>query len=297
MTPDYFRVMRIPLRRGRVFSDADTPESLPVMLVGEATARMVWPGVDPIGKQVRLSGQQPRTWTVIGVVGDVRHYELGRPPTPQFYVPQTEITDSYLVLVVRAPTDVRTLVPAIRRQCGRSPPTCRSTTSPRSTIASSKSVALRTFLMLLLVSLAAIAITLAAAGLYGVTAQSVAARQRELGIRMALGATRADVASLVLVAGCSWWASACSAGRRSTMLGRFLSSQLYQTAPTDPISLRLRARRSPPIPGRAHRPLAPGDGRRPEHDVAQRLTRAPALRHLVDEVGLQPHRCEFSWRR
>ena len=105
VTPDYFRTMGVPLRRGRLFSDEDRAESVPVMIVSEAAARELWPsGVDPIGERVRLGNPNAGAWyTVVGIVGDVRHVDVAVGATPQMYLPQQQVTDSFLTLVVKSP--------------------------------------------------------------------------------------------------------------------------------------------------------------------------------------------------
>ena len=85
VTPDYFAVMRIPLRRGRLFTDADRGGAQNVMLIGEQTARTLWPDADPIGQRVRIGGNDGPWRTIVGIVGDVRHQELAAPPTMQMY--------------------------------------------------------------------------------------------------------------------------------------------------------------------------------------------------------------------
>jgi putative ABC transport system permease protein len=242
VTPDYFRVMRVPLRQGRVFADSDATDAPRVMLVGETTARTLWPGESPIGKRVRLESPNPASWTVVGVVGDVRHYELGRPPTQQFYLPQRQVTDSYLVLVVRTSSSPLALVQPIRQQVGALAPDVPIYDVATLDDRVSRSVSSRTFLMLLLVLLSAIAVALAAVGLYGVTAQNVAGRRRELGIRFALGATTRDVVGLVLARGMKQVLSGIVLGLAAAIwLGDFLVSQLYEIAPTDPIALAAAA--------------------------------------------------------
>src|SRR5262249_43008392 len=108
-TPDYFSVMRIPLRRGRLFTDDDRATTAPVMIVGERTARVLWPGADPIGRRVRIGGFDGPWITIVGIAGDVRHRELASPPTLQMYLPQSQVTDSYLTLVLRANRDLAPL--------------------------------------------------------------------------------------------------------------------------------------------------------------------------------------------
>ncbi len=115
VTPEYFPVMQIPLRSGRLFSDADTATSEPVLIIGQRTAAALWPRGDAIGQHVRVGDPDTGPWrTIIGIVGDVRHQELAAPPTLQMYTPQTQFTDSLLTVVIRT----------ARRTRRRSPQTC-----------------------------------------------------------------------------------------------------------------------------------------------------------------------------
>ena len=93
VTPEYFSVMRIPLRRGRLFTGADRAGAEAVMLIGEQTARALWPGADPIGQHVKIGGLTGPSRTIVGIVGDVRHHALAAPPTMQMYTPQAQVTD------------------------------------------------------------------------------------------------------------------------------------------------------------------------------------------------------------
>src|SRR4030095_16775923 len=105
VTPDYFRAMGIPLRRGRLITDADVTSGMPVMVISESAAKL-WSGSDPIGRRVRVPGSQSPWRTVVGIVGDTRHSSLDEEnrKSAGFYLPQTQVTDSFLVLVVKAKT-------------------------------------------------------------------------------------------------------------------------------------------------------------------------------------------------
>ena len=238
VTPDYFAVMRIPLLAGRLLSSTDRFDSPLVMLVSETTARTLWPGQDPLGSRVRVGGPDGPWRTVVGVVGDVRHYRLGDPPTAQMYVPQQQITDSYLVLVVRTSVQPSSLAPAIRRELSsitKDVPIYDVATFEQRV---SASVASRRFLMLLLAAFAASTLGMVAVGLYGAVSQAVSSRRRELGIRVALGATRGDIARLMLARGLKLVALGASAGvAGAVVFGRILSSQLYETRSSDPLAL------------------------------------------------------------
>ena len=102
MTPDYFRVMQIPLRRGRLLTETDTTTAAPVIVISDTAARTLFRGNDPIGRRVRIGGPKGTPWrTIVGVVGDVRHTDLAEEVWPQMYLPQSQMTDSFLTLAIR----------------------------------------------------------------------------------------------------------------------------------------------------------------------------------------------------
>jgi putative ABC transport system permease protein len=240
VSPDYFSTMKIPLKRGRLFTEADRTGAPLVMLIGETTARTLWPGQDPIGSRVRLGGPDGPWRTVIGIVGDVRHYALSDPPTTQSYLPQQQLTDSFLIVVARTGGDPSALATPIRQAV-----TAIAPELPVYDVATldervARNVATRRFLMLLLGLFAIATLVMTAIGLYGVTSQAVAGRRREFGIRVALGARRSDIYGLVLRRGLQLVGIGIAAGLAAVMgLGRLLGSQLYETAPTDPLTLGL----------------------------------------------------------
>jgi ABC-type antimicrobial peptide transport system permease subunit len=174
----------------------------------------------------------------VGIVGDVRHYGLGIPAKPQMYLPQQQNTDSFLVLVVRSAKDPVTFAAPIRRivtELGRDVPVYDVKTLEERL---DQSVASRTFLLFLLGLFAVTTLVMAAVGLYGVVSQSVGARRREFGIRLALGAARRDISWLVMRRGLLFVAMGIAVGVGASMLlGRALGTQLYETAPTDPLTL------------------------------------------------------------
>ena len=238
VTPDYFRTMRIRLVEGRLFTTADATDSGRVILINETAARTLWPGGSAIGSRVKLGDQNSPWNTVVGIVGDVRHYELGQPPTPQFYTPQSQMTDSFLVLVARTTGD-----PAILLEPMRQTVTSLARDVPVYDVATledriGKSVAARRFLMLLLGLLAGATMVIASIGLYGVVSQSVSARRREFGIRIALGANRRRILSLAVRRGLLFVVGGLAVGLAGTLLlGRLLTSQLYETTTADPVAL------------------------------------------------------------
>jgi putative ABC transport system permease protein len=235
VTPDYFAALRIPLRRGRLFDRTDTAGGLPVLLVSEATARQVWPGADPIGQRVRTGSADRGPWrTVVGVVGDVRHYDLASAPTLPMYIPQAQLTDSYLVLVVRSRGDAAALARPLEAEVHRvasDVPVSRVRTLESLV---ERSMAQRRFVLALLGVFAALALLMAAVGVYGVVSYAVADRAHELSIRVALGATRAHVTRLVMAQGLAVTAAGLAGGLvLAVALGRTLEALLFEVTPFD----------------------------------------------------------------
>jgi putative ABC transport system permease protein len=242
VTPDYFRVMRIPLLRGRGFTDADRADAMPVMVIGESTARQLWPGTDPIGQHVRIGGPDSPGRTIVGIAGDVRHFRLDEAPTLQMYLPQSQLTDSFLVLTVRSARSPDALIPELRGVIRGLDPTV-----PVYQIATAREIveetmAERRFAMRLLGAFAGVALLLAAVGLYGVVSYTVAQRTREVGVRIALGASGADVLRLILTSGLGTIAAGLASGLLATLVVvRFMESLLFGVDARDPASLAAAA--------------------------------------------------------
>jgi putative ABC transport system permease protein len=244
VTPDYFRVMRIGLERGRLFTDADTREAPPVVLVSRRTARSLWPGGDPLGRRMRVGGGADAPWrTVIGIVDDVHHQDLTDEPPLQMYLPQAQFTDSFLVMTVRTAGDrPERLAPDVRhviRQLDSTVPV--HSVAPVSDLVA-RSYADRRFVMQLLGGFALVALVLAAAGLYGVVSYALAQRTREFGLRMALGATGSQIARLVLAGGAAPLSAGLLAGGAGAFVfTRWLDSLLFGVSATDPLTFTAAA--------------------------------------------------------
>jgi predicted permease len=238
VTPDYFRTMQIPLVRGRLFTAADRATTLPVMVVSEATANLGWPGRDPISRRVRIGSTDTPWRTIVGIVGDVRHTALDAAVRPQMYLPQSQLTDSFLVLAVRARTPVAPLVPAIRGIIRGLDPAVPVYDVQLLSELVDRSVAGRRFVMGLLSGFAAIALLLAAMGLYGLGAYTVSERQREVAIRVVVGACRRDVVRLILGSALRTVTAGLLVGLLAALaLVRGLDALLFGVTPTDPGTL------------------------------------------------------------
>ncbi len=200
ITPDYFRTLNIPMVRGRGFGAEDTPESQRVIIVNEKLATDVWPGQDPVGKQLvvdySMAGTYP--YQVVGVARDLRFYGLRSEPQPEIFLPHAQ--RSYLVMniAVAASGDPRGLVPAVRRATLEVDPAQPPQSIRPLEELVSDTVAQDQFATGLIFAFSAIALFLATLGIYGVMAYRVSLRTNEIGIRIALGARNAQIIRLVV---------------------------------------------------------------------------------------------------
>jgi putative ABC transport system permease protein len=237
VTPGYFEVMRIPLKRGRLFTEADDERAPRVALVSESTARLVFPGEDPIGRHVQFGGRDEKEpWAeIVGVVGDVQQYGLDQARTPQSYAPQAQDISFGYSLFVRTTRSATSLEPELRavfRGVDKTQPVQRLV--PLESYLSG-SLAERRFTLALLAGMGALGLLMAAVGAYGVVSYAVSLRTREVGIRMALGAQSGDLLAMVMRQGLWLAAAGLTVGYAASLaLTRFLSSLLFEVHPMDP---------------------------------------------------------------
>jgi putative ABC transport system permease protein len=239
ITPDYFRAMGIRLLRGRAFTWADNEGSLPVAIINESAARQYWPNEDAMGKRVKLEDGSAPVWRqVIGIVGDVRQDSLVKAGRPEVYAPLLQVPVPYLVLTVRTRAEPAALAAAVRHEVmavDKDQPLFQIQTMQQVV---EDSVAGRRFQMSLLAAFGAIALGLAAIGIYGLMAYTVNQRTHEIGIRMALGAKRGDVLHLVVRHGMTLAIVGVVLGTvGALLLTRFLSGMLYGVGANDPTTL------------------------------------------------------------
>lgn len=236
ISPDYFRSMGIRLLSGRAFTERDDLAAPPVVIVDQSMARYFWPGRNPVGEFVMVGGcGKENEWCqVVGVVEDVHQHNLDQTPRPAVYVPYARDPWPFMVFVVRtrtAPAAAASDVQSAIHSVDPDQP-LYGVRSMEEVVAASRSP--RRVRMLLLSLFAALALALACVGIYGVMAYLVAERTHEIGIRMALGADRKDVLSLIVGQGLKLAAAGVAAGLLlAAGLSRFLSTVLYGVGTTD----------------------------------------------------------------
>jgi putative ABC transport system permease protein len=236
VTPDYFRVMRIPVKRGRVFTEQDAATSEHVAIISESCAKSLFPGEDPIGRHIQLGGRDDmKPWArIVGIVGDVRQYALDRPSQMEAYIPQAQDLNFGYWLVARTTVDPRLLERPVRAafyEVDKTLPVFQ--VQPMEDYVAA-TLAERTFTLTLLVLFGMLALALAAVGIYGVVSFLVNERTREVGIRMALGAEPCQVLAMMLRQGSKLIFVGLLAGfGASLLLTRLLVSLLFEVRPTD----------------------------------------------------------------
>jgi putative ABC transport system permease protein len=237
----YFQTLGIPLMKGRLFNDADAPDASHVAVISESVARQKWPNEDPIGHTIEFGNMDGdlRLLTVVGVVGDVRNHSIEAAPRPTIYVNyvQRPRTTYEFNVVMRTMSDQSTVFTAARKILSQLDPSVPPRFSTLDEIFSG-SLNSRRFNLLLVGSFAFAALLLAMAGVFGVLAYSVSERTREIGVRIALGATSGSVLRMVLRQGLITTLIGTAIGLVGAFLfTRTMRSMLFETSPADPITV------------------------------------------------------------
>src|SRR5262249_41914020 len=256
VTPDYFRAMGMRLSQGRAFTASDNDKAPRVAVINETLARRYWPGENPIGKRAALDFEAMRFYPdrapdrdlalglreIVGVVADVKHTGLAGETVPEFYAPLAQRPARNLTLVVRTAADPAPLLGVARNEVlalDKDQPIANASTMSEWLAAS---VAQPRFNFLLMTAFAAIALLLAALGIYGVVAWMVTQRTQEMGIRMALGAQTGDVLKLVIKRGMTLTLAGVALGLIASLaLTRLMETLLFGVSATDPMTFSVIA--------------------------------------------------------
>ncbi|HXT64704.1 MAG TPA: ABC transporter permease [Pyrinomonadaceae bacterium] len=236
VSPGYFIALKIPLRDGRLFSDTDTKDSPPAVIISKALAEQFFPGTSAVGQRLIIDPAAPPR-EIVGVVGDARRRGLERAPELEMYIPFTQLPQRRMNLIVRTANDPASLVTSFRatlKDLDKDQTIWQTRTLDQLVAAS---MASRRFNMTLLGLFALVALILAAVGIYGVMAYSVTRRTHEIGVRMALGAKATQVLQLILKDALVLAAIGVASGLAAAFwLTQLMRSLLFEVKPTDVVT-------------------------------------------------------------
>jgi predicted permease len=234
ISPDYPRVMRIPLIAGRTFDERDGTASAPVAIINQLAVHRFWPNRNPIGGRIWV-GTIPQAYEVVGVIGDTKNNGPAAAPLPEVFLPYPQMTSPNLSLSVRAAGNPRGVLADVKREIAaidRDQPVTEIKTMDE--VLDSLSEGAR-FTMFLIGVLSGAAFVLAAVGIYSLIAYSVAQQTQELGIRIALGATARNILTLVIRRGLVLAVIGIAIGVAGALaLTKLIARLLFETNPTDP---------------------------------------------------------------
>jgi putative ABC transport system permease protein len=237
VTSDYFQTMGMRIMSGRSFNERDQAESPDVIIISETMARRYWPGEDPVGKHILTGNSNSDRREIVGVVGDVKHFGIDADARPTMYFPHAQALARLMTVTVRTTADPASLAATARSQVWSIDKELSVSNISNMEEIVSTSIAQPRLVMLLLGAFAALALILAAVGIYSVIAYAVTQRTREIGIRMALGAQAADVLKLIVGQGMLLTVAGVAVGLAGAFaLTRFMQSFLYEVDAIDPVT-------------------------------------------------------------
>jgi predicted permease len=237
VTPGYFAAIGVALRRGRLIAESDGQQAPRVVVITETMARRIWPGADPLGQQITLGGNAGPTWTVVGIVGDIRDQLLQQEPEPMMYLSFQQLPWESMWLLVRGTGDPLALAPVVRREIHAIDPLMPVANEQPLARLVSEIAAQPRFTALIFGLFASAALVLAVVGVYGLVAYGVTQRTREIGVRLALGATTSHVVVGVVRHGVGLAGFGVAIGLWAAYaLSRFMRGILYEVTPTDAVT-------------------------------------------------------------
>jgi predicted permease len=243
-TPGYFRAMGIPLVRGRFFTDGDNKDAPMALIINRSMAESYWRGEDPVGRRMSFSDTpKEKDWmTIVGVVGDVKDKPNSSGAEHAFWWPVLQQPYASMSIVVRADSDPQQLLEAVRREVNRLDSSLALGDVRLMDQIADSSISTPRFASFLVGLFAALAIVLAAIGIYGVISYSASQRTHEFGLRMALGAARRDVLRLVISQGIKLTLAGVALGVVAALaLARLLQSLIYEVSAADPLTFAMVA--------------------------------------------------------
>jgi putative ABC transport system permease protein len=243
VSDDYFRTLQIPLRRGRTFGPQELLNGLPTLVISESMARRFWPGGNAIGQRVRL-GPNPQAplIEIVGIVGDVRNDRTRPDAEPMAYASTRQSSALIVTIVMRAEGDPLALAKPMERAVASLDPGIALQRVMTMPVVLGEGIAGRRLPVLLMTGFGVLALLLASVGVYAMFASLAAAREREFGIRLALGSRPGAIAALMLRQGAGWMAAGLAVGALGIVMGaRLVGNLLYGVAPFDPLTLAASA--------------------------------------------------------
>jgi hypothetical protein len=241
VSDDYFRTLRVPVRQGRAFDQRDRVDAPPAIIINETLARRFWPQGNALGSRIRLLGDPNAPLAeIVGIVGDVRNDRTRSGGEPILYQSSRQAPWPFPTFLIRASGDPLALLNSIERELARVNPGLAVQRPTTLEALLGEGLATRRLPVMLMIMFGVLALLVASVGVYAMFASMAAAREREFGLRMALGSRREAIAGLVLRQGAGWMGAGLAGGAVGVLVVvRLVRDLLYQVEPFDPVTLAL----------------------------------------------------------